>query len=92
MKLYVGNLPYSVTEEDIRELFSQVGKVASIDLIKDRMSGESKGFAFVEMDTNSEADKAIKSLNGSNYNGRLIKVNQAQNKQSRGRAPSGRRF
>lgn len=78
MKLYVGNLAYSVTEDDLREMFSAFGDVASTQLIKDRMSGQSKGFGFVEMPNNSEADAAIKALNGKMSGGRSLKVNQAQ--------------
>ncbi len=78
MKLYVGNLAYSVNEDDLREMFSAFGEIASAELIKDRMSGQSKGFGFVEMPSNSEADAAIKALNGKMNDGRSLKVNQAQ--------------
>jgi len=77
-KLYVGNLSYSVTDEDLVNLFSQCGKVESARVIQDRDSGRSKGFGFVEMPNNSEADKAIKTLNGTDLKGRNIKVNQAK--------------
>ena len=80
MKLYVGNLSYSVNEDDLREMFSAFGEIASAELIKDRMSGQSKGFGFVEMPNNSEADTAIKTLNGKMNDGRSLKVNQAQPK------------
>ena len=80
MKLYVGNLSYSVNEDDLREMFSAFGEIASAELIKDRMSGQSKGFGFVEMPNNSEADTAIKTLNGKMNDGRALKVNQAQPK------------
>ena len=80
MKLYVGNLAYSVSENDLREMFSAFGEIASAELIKDRMSGQSKGFGFVEMPNNSEADTAIKTLNGKMNDGRSLKVNQAQPK------------
>ena len=80
MKLYVGNLAYSVNEDDLREMFSAFGEIASAELIKDRMSGQSKGFGFVEMPNNSEADTAIKTLNGKMNDGRALKVNQAQPK------------
>ena len=83
MKIYVGNLQYSSTEKDIREMFSTFGEVHSAQLITDKFSGESKGFGFVEMSKNSEADSAIKALNGSSVQGRAIKVNQAQAKKSR---------
>jgi RNA recognition motif-containing protein len=64
MNMYVGNLSYSVTEDDLKALFSEFGEVESVNVIKDKFSGRSKGFGFVEMPDNSEADKAIKALNG----------------------------
>jgi RNA recognition motif-containing protein len=76
--MYVGNLSYSVTEDDLRTLFSEFGEIVSVNIIKDKFSGQSKGFGFVEMPDNSEADKAIKALNGSELKGRDIKVNQAK--------------
>ncbi len=78
MNIYVGNLPYSLTEDDLKAAFSQFGEVSSASIIMDRMSGQSKGFGFVEMPENSEADEAIKALNESALNGRNIKVNQAR--------------
>jgi len=78
MNIYVGNLPYSLSEEDLKAAFSQFGEVSSASIIMDRMSGQSKGFGFVEMPDNSEADEAIKALNESALNGRNIKVNQAR--------------
>jgi len=90
MNIYVGNLPYSVTDADLRETFSRFGEVSQVNVITDRFSGESKGFGFVEMDNNSQADAAIKALNGTDMKGRNIKVNQAKPKADR---PSyGRRF
>lgn len=83
MKIYVGNLAYSVTEEDLRETFAEFGDVESAEIIKDRFSGQSKGFGFVEMPDNSGADAAIKALNGKALKGRNVKVNQAQPKGSR---------
>lgn len=83
MKLYVGNLPYSVTDSDLRAAFSQFGQVAEITLITDKISGQSKGFGFVEMPSNSEADAAIKGLNETSLKGRNIKVNQAKPKSDR---------
>ncbi len=77
MNMYVGNLSFSVTEDDLKAVFSEFGEVVSVNIIKDKYSGKSKGFGFVEMPNNSEADKAIKSLNGSQLQGRDIKVNQA---------------
>jgi len=78
MNIYVGNLPYSLTEEELKAAFSEFGEVSSVNIIMDRMSGQSKGFGFVEMSDNSEADEAIKALNESALNGRNIKVNQAR--------------
>lgn len=91
MQLYVGNLPYSVTEENLREAFGQYGEIASVSLVKDRATGQSKGFGFVEMPKNSEADAAIKGLNGKPMGGRMIKVNQAEPKKDKPRG-GPRRF
>jgi RNA recognition motif-containing protein len=88
MKIYVGNLAYSVTDDDLKETFAEFGEVASAEIIKDRYSGQSKGFGFVEMPDNSGADAAIKALNGKSLKGRNVKVNQAQPKSSR---PQSRR-
>lgn len=78
VKLYVGNLSYSTTEDDLRDLFAQAGQVASVALIKDRDSGTSKGFAFVEMNTQAEAQKAVGLLNGYHLEDRELKVNLAK--------------
>ena len=78
MNIYVGNLPYNLTEDDLKAAFSEFGEVSSANIIMDKMSGQSKGFGFVEMPDNSEADQAIKALNESALNGRNIKVNQAR--------------
>ena len=78
MNIYVGNLSYSLSEDDLKSAFSQFGEVSSASIIMDRMSGQSKGFGFVEMPDNTEADEAIKALNESALNGRNIKVNQAR--------------
>ena len=77
MDIYVGNLQPQTTEADLRQMFEAFGEVGTTKLIKDRFSGRSKGFAFVEMPSNSEADKAIKALNGSVVNRMPIKVNPA---------------
>lgn len=87
MKLYIGNLPYSTTESDLRTLFGDFGDIHELSLVKDRHTGESKGFGFIEMKQNSDADKAIKALNGSVFQSRNIKVNQAQPK---GKSDRGR--
>ncbi len=78
VKLYVGNLSFSTTEDGLRTLFTQVGSVASVALIKDRDTGSSKGFAFVEMASQQDAEAAIKKLNGYSLDGREIKVNVAR--------------
>lgn len=85
MNIYVGQLPYSVTEEELKEMFSEFGEIASVNIIKDRFSGSSKGFGFVDMPNNSEADKAIKALNKSMLSGREIKVNQAEQRKQKSR-------
>lgn len=78
MNIYVGQLPFSVTEEDLREIFREFGEIASLNLMKDRFSGQSKGYGFVDMPDNAQADKAIKALNKTMFKGREIKVNQAE--------------
>jgi RNA recognition motif-containing protein len=83
MNIYVGNLPYGVTEDDLKEAFSEHGEVESVNIITDKFSGQSKGFGFIEMPNNSEADKAIKALNESELKGRNIKVNQAKPREQR---------
>ena len=77
-KIYVGNLSYSTTEDDLRTLFAQAGTVVSVALIKDRDSGQSKGFAFVEMSNQAEAEKAISMFNGRQLGDRELKVNLAR--------------
>ena len=78
MRIYAGNLPYNVTESDLKEMFSAYGEVTNASLVMDKFSGQSKGFGFVEMPNNAEADAAIKGLNESSVKGRSIKVNQAK--------------
>jgi len=88
-KLYVGNLPYSATEATLSQKFAPFGTVESIMLVTDRATGQSKGFGFVEMGSNSEASAAIGSLNGADYEGRPMKVNEARPKPSGGRGGPG---
>ena len=93
MNLYVGNLAYSVTEADLRTAFEAFGTVDRASVITDRDSGRSKGFGFVEMPNNSEADAAIKALNETAIDGRNIKVNEArprENRPQRGGGGGGR--
>jgi len=78
MKLYVGNLSYEVTDADLRDAFSAHGQVSSAEVVKDRYSGQSKGFGFVEMPSQQEANAAMQALNGSDLKGRSINVNEAR--------------
>lgn len=77
MNIYVGNLADQMTEDVIRQMFEVFGEVESVKIVKDRFTGQPKGFAFVEMPSNSEADKAIKALNGNVVEKKVIKVNHA---------------
>jgi RNA recognition motif-containing protein len=77
-KLYVGNLPFSATDDSLREMFAQAGQVESARIITDRDTGRSKGFGFVEMSTQQEASDAIKKFNGAELDGRSINVNEAR--------------
>ncbi len=85
-KLYVGNLSYSVTEDELRELFAQAGSVTSVAVIKDRDTGQSKGFAFVEFGSQADAQKAISRFNGQKLGERTLTVNLARPKEERGRS------
>jgi RNA recognition motif-containing protein len=92
MKLYVGNLSYSVNDSSLRDLFSQFGNVESARVISDRDSGQSKGFGFVEM-ADSDAQKAMGALNGKDHDGRALKVNEAKPQENRGGGGGyGRRY
>jgi RNA recognition motif-containing protein len=82
-KLYVGNLPFSTTEGSLQDIFSAVGTVESCRLITDRDSGRSKGFGFVEMSSDEEAEKAIQELNGKEMEGRALTVNEARPQEPR---------
>ncbi len=77
-KLYVGNLPYSITDEDLHQMFSEVGAVESAKVIRNRDTGRSKGFGFVEMANDKEASDAIEKFNGVDYSGRALTVNEAR--------------
>jgi len=83
-RLYVGNLPYSFSSSDLQNLFAEHGAVQSAEVISDRMTGRSKGFGFVEMGTDEEADAAITALNGQDQGGRALTVNEARPREERG--------
>jgi RNA recognition motif-containing protein len=89
MNIYVGNLSFSVTETDLREAFAAYGQVATASIIKDKFSGESRGFGFVEMPTKEEAEKAITALNGKDLKGRTMTVNEAKPRTDRPRTTGG---
>ena len=84
MNIYVGNLPFEVTDEDLEAYFTEYGSVGSARVIIDRFSGRSRGFGFVEMDDNSEAEAAIQGLNGKDFKGRPLTVNEARQREDRG--------
>jgi len=83
MNIYIGNLAYTVTEDDLREAFSEFGQVDSASIINDKFSGRSKGPGFVDMPNESEAREAIESMNEKDLNGRTIKVNEAKPREER---------
>lgn len=85
MKIYVGNMPYSVTSEELETLFEAHGRVQDAQVITDRETGRSKGFGFIDMPDNAEADEAIKALNGTQLQGRQLTVNQARPRRDRDR-------
>jgi RNA recognition motif-containing protein len=78
MNIYAGNLSFDVTEEDLRQAFESYGKVESVTIVKDKYSGQSKGFGFVEMPAKAEATAAINGLDGKDLQGRTLKVNEAR--------------
>ena len=84
INIYVGNLPWDTTQDDLYQLFGQYGQVAKTQVITDRDTGRSRGFGFVEMATQEEADRAIEALNNFNYNGRPLTVNVAKPRESGG--------
>ena len=88
-KLYVGNLPYNVTEERLQQHFSQYGAVVSARIITDKFTGRSKGFGFVEMGSDQEAEKATSALNGTDFEGRNIVVSEARPPAPREARPGG---
>jgi RNA recognition motif-containing protein len=88
-KLYVGNLPFSTTEEELRAVFERHGTVESVNVITDRETGRSRGFGFVEMEEASAADDAMRALDGSDLGGRNVKVNEAKERQRGGGGGGG---
>jgi len=96
MNIYVGNLSHEATEEDLQQAFEAFGQVESVKIIKDRYSGESRGFGFVEMPAKAEANSAIEGLNGKELKGQRLTVNEARPRSERrgggGRRGGGRRF
>jgi RNA recognition motif-containing protein len=89
MNIYVGNLSYEVTEEDLKEAFQVFGEVDTVKVIKDNYTGKSKGFGFVEMPAKSEAQSAIEGLNGKDLKGRSLNVNEARPRSDRRRGGAG---
>jgi RNA recognition motif-containing protein len=89
MNIYVGNLAYSITEEDLKKAFEAFGEVASVNVIKDQYSSQSKGFGFVEMPESAEAQAAIAGLNGKDLNGRTLTVNEARPRPDKNRGGFG---
>ncbi|MEM6455593.1 MAG: RNA-binding protein [Acidobacteriota bacterium] len=85
-KLYVGNLPYTATEDEVRELFAEYGEIHSVSLINDRETGRPRGFGFVELE-DDDADNAMQALDGARHNGRVLRINEA-----RPRTPRGPRY
>jgi RNA recognition motif-containing protein len=91
-KLYVGNLPYTATEEELQAMFAGAGTVKTVTVVRDRDTGRSRGFAFVEMETQAEAQKAISMMNGKDLGGRALTVNMARPREERsGGRPGGSR-
>jgi RNA recognition motif-containing protein len=91
IKLYVGNLNFKTTGEDLQELFGQVGTVESASVVMDRDTGRSRGFGFVEMSSSEEGAKAIEQFNGKDFNGRNLSVNEARPREDRGGGGGGGR-
>jgi len=89
-KIYVGNLPYTATENDIRDLFARYGNVNSVNIVNDRETGRPRGFGFVQME-DKEADAAISALDGQEFGGRTLRVNEAREREGRGGGGGGPR-
>ena len=91
MNIYIGNLTFDVSEDDLREAFEQFGEITEVRLIMDKFSGKSKGFGFIEMPSKDEAEKAIEEMNGKDFKGRDLTVNEAKPKVDRGGGGGGGR-
>ena len=91
MNIYIGNLSFSTTDDKLKAIFSEFGEIESVKVITDRFSGRSKGFGFIEMPSNSEADRAIKALNGNRIDGNFIKVKPADSGSKRRKKRTFRR-
>ena len=91
MSVYVGNLPYEVTKEDLNEVFTEYGTVKRVHLPTDRETGKMRGFGFVEMSAEEEETNAIEALDGAEWMGRELKVNKARNRENRGQRGGGDR-
>ncbi len=91
MKIFVGNFSFSTTEDDLRSLFSPFGNIDTISVITDRTTGRSRGFGFVEMGDRGQAEKAIEALNGKDFGGRSLNINEARPKTDGGGGPRGPR-
>ena len=89
MKLYVGNLSFQTSNEELQQLFSQAGTVESVNVVEDRETGRSRGFAFVEMSSSEEGNAAIQQFNGHDVGGRSLKVNEAKAREDRGGSRGG---
>ena len=88
-KLYVGNLPFDVTNRELEELFAQAGQCESVSVITDRATGQSRGFGFVEMASNADAQRAIQQFDGQQFKGRALKVNEAREREGGGGGGGG---
>jgi RNA recognition motif-containing protein len=91
MDIYVGNLSYQATEDELKELFGRYGEVASVNIVKDKFTGRSRGFAFVEMSAKGDGDSAIQGLDGKDFQGRALKVNEARSRTEGPRTGGGGR-
>lgn len=92
MNIYVGNLPFDFSDEELRDAFADFGEVSTAQVIRDKMSGQSRGFGFVEMPQRSEAEAAIDALNGRDFKGRSVRINEARPREDRPRNDRPRSF